>query len=168
MSIHLATLLTRHPLLGILRTDLVKIYMKRKLLVLCMITFLLNFVGCSNLGLTQTEKQTNEVNSFTDSKRIYVMETNEDAVIIPTIQLNEEDNTFSFTHDPLSSVIIGGTYEIKDGILSAKSDNGNDYLFEVVDEDTLRFIQDGSAKIELKDDKIGIPVSDRAEFKLKK
>ena len=136
-----------------------------------MITFLLNFVGCSNLGLTQTEfqreKQTNEVNSFTDSKRIYVMETNEDAVIIPAIQLNEEDNTFSFTHDPLSSVIIGGTFEIKDGILSAKSDNGNDYLFDVVDEDTLRFIQDGSAKIELKDDKIGIPVSDRAKFKLK-
>lgn len=124
--------------------------------------------GCSNSNLIQTEKQTNEVESLTESTRIYVMKTDKDAVMIPNIQLNEKDKTFILEYDLFSSVLISGIYEIKDGILSAKSDNGNNYLFEVVDEDTLKFIQDGSAEIKLIDDKSGIPVSDGAEFEFKK
>lgn len=90
--------------------------------------------------------------------------TSDDAVFLPSLIL-ETDNTFAFSYDPLSSYYPYGTYEVKDGILTATTQDGlYQYVFEVIDENTLKFRQDGSAEVNLTDERIGVEVSDQVEF----
>ena len=66
----------------------------------------------------------------------------------PYITLNAENNTFTFTFDPMSSYLPVGTYTVAEGLLTAKTDDGKfTYNFDVVDKNTLRFNSEGSSEI---------------------
>lgn len=102
----------------------------RKMLPLLFVIFLL--VGCgAETGIsTATEKN-------------YVLQTEKDAVLLPNIRLNEEDNTFTLENDVLSSFMYdSGTYHIENDILTAYIDGGRgQYVFEVIGNDTLRYVK---------------------------
>lgn len=75
----------------------------------------------------------------------YVLQSEKDAVLLPNIRLNGEDNTFTLENDVLSSLMcVSGTYKIENNILTASADSGEKYVFEVVDDDTLRYVRKGS------------------------
>lgn len=75
----------------------------------------------------------------------YVLQSKKDVVLLPNIRLNGEDNTFTLENDVLSSLMcISGTYKIENNILTASADSGEKYVFEVVDDDTLRYVRKGS------------------------
>ncbi len=134
--------------------------MKKKILFIIILLFC--FIGCLQYMGKIYKKSENHIS---DKIKYYSMKTQEDSVVVPTIQLNVEEKTFCISYDVLSSVITGGTYEIINGVLIAKTDDGQkQYLFEEIDENVLRFIQDGSSKIELTDERIGVRISDGAEF----
>lgn len=134
--------------------------MKKKILFILILFFC--FIGYLQYMGKIYKKSENNIN---DKIKYYSMKTQEDSFVVPTIQLNIEEKTFCISHDVLSSLIIGGTYEIINGVLIAKTDDGQkQYLFEEIDENVLRFIQDGSSKIELTDERIGIRISNGAEF----
>lgn len=66
----------------------------------------------------------------------------------PFITLNADEGTFTFTFDPLSSYLPVGTYTVTEGLLTAKTSDGQyTYNFDVVDEGTLRFNSEGSSDI---------------------
>lgn len=45
-------------------------------------------------------------------------------------------------NDVLSSLMcVSGTYKIENNILTASADSGEKYVFEVVDDDTLRYVR---------------------------
>lgn len=75
----------------------------------------------------------------------YVLQSEKDVVQLPNIRLNGEDNTFTLENDVLSSLMcVSGTYKIENNILTASADSGEKYVFEVVDDDTLRYVRKGS------------------------
>lgn len=87
-------------------------------------------------------------------------------IFLPSLCLNEEERTFSFGYDLLSSYLPYGTYEIEDGILTARTGDGKyQYLFRVMEDGSLAFIEEGSSEVRLTDIRLGIPVEDGAKFK---
>ena len=88
---------------------------------------------------------------------------------IPTLTFNEEDGTFSFVFDNFSDDILTGDYEIIDNTLSAITyDDKFYYTFEIMDENSLKFIAENSSEIPPIISTIGYPVEDRTVFKLAK
>lgn len=83
-----------------------------------------------------------ETGNFQTTKN-YVLQTEKDAVLLPNIRLNEEDNTFTLENDVLSSFMYdSGTYHIENDILTAYIDGGRgQYVFEVIGNDTLRYVK---------------------------
>jgi len=131
--------------------------------IFLLLVLALCFSGCTKSETPQDEKTKHTEDNIT---KIYYLATNEGGVIIPAIELNEKDKEFFFSYDALSSHLQHGSYEVVDGFLYAITDDGDyQYLFEVVDEDTLKFKQRGSADISLIDYRIGINVTDQAIFK---
>lgn len=59
-----------------------------------------------------------------------------------------------------------GTYQIENNVLTATSNRTYTYVFEVVDENVLRFVQDASSDVSEIDEQFVIPVLDGAEFEL--
>ena len=88
---------------------------------------------------------------------------------IPSLAINTLDNTFCFTYDQLSSYANIGTFEINDGKLIAITDGKErTYIFEIINDNTLKFIAEGSYEIKLTDDNFGVTVTDQAMFELTK
>lgn len=108
----------------------------RKMFPLLLVIFLLASCGAETGIFKATEKN-------------YVLQTEKDAVLLPNIRLNEEDNTFTLENDVLSSLMcVSGTYHIENDILTAYIDGGGgQYVFEVIGNDTLRYVQKESNAI---------------------
>jgi hypothetical protein len=97
------------------------------------------------------------------SEGIYVMQGTQDETPKPAITFNVEERTFSFTYDVLSSYLPCGSWDIEDEKIVAKTDDGKyTYIYEVVDNNTIRFIQKGSSPITTVEG--DTPVTDGAEF----
>lgn len=96
----------------------------------------------------------------------YIMQGAQDEPLQPAITFNVEEETFIFKYDILSSYFPHGSWALHDEKLVAKTDdNKYTYIFEVVDNDTIRFVQENSSQITaIKGD---TPVVDGAEFKFK-
>lgn len=137
---------------------------KIQYILFLLVTSCIFVMGCSN------SKKNIELEFMDNSGGIqsYIMdiETHEN-VLVPIIELNENNKTFSITHDPLSSTIIEGTYKTKNNILSVETyDKRNNYQFEIIDSKTLKFIQKDSSELKLTDENVGISITDGSVFKL--
>ncbi len=85
--------------------------------------------------------------------------------IAPVITINIDDKSFLFSYDVLSSYINIGTYEINDNILTATtSDEKYHYVFEIVDENTLSFLEEQSSKITVFDTAFSVVPQNGAVF----
>lgn len=115
-----------------------------------------------------TQSGNNRQNEMNSSVHIYKMvaEGQEDW-LLPGLTLNEEEHTFSFVYDALSSYMPYGSYQIQDNLLMATTDDGlYHYRFEVVDSHTLKFVQEGSSDVYLFDDRLGVPIEDGSLFEM--
>jgi len=82
---------------------------------------------------------------------------------VRNITFDLHKNRFTLVCDPLSSYLNTGTIEL-DGKITATTDDGKyTYIFEVVDNDTIRFVQNGSSDIASRLE--GDPLADGTEFK---
>lgn len=105
-------------------------------------------------------------------KEVSVIYYYEDAeeVYKPHLRLSTKDNRFEFTLSGLSSYNPMGTYKTKDGVMTLTADDGNRYVFNVIDDDTLEFVADKSADIPKyrysSDEKAKHPFPDGAHFEL--
>ncbi len=103
------------------------------------------------------------------SEGCYMLNITSDTYPSPSIDFDLENNTFTFNYDILSSYFSHGTFSISDGKVIAKTDDGKyTYIFEITDNDTITFIQNGSSEIKITDapDSFRVPqVFDGAEFK---
>ncbi len=123
---------------------------------------LITCLFCSSCGSTQSDEREPE----TEVTKIYLMETEEvDGRFAPYLQLNTATKSFFFSYSILSSYLPHGQYDIADGILTAKTeDRKYIYVFDVVDENTLKFITDSSSEVEPIDEKIDVRIEDGACF----
>lgn len=134
-------------------------------IVLLIVLSGLFFVDCSNSQKAGIELEFTDDSSGVQS---YIMnvETQEN-ILVPRIELDKNNGTFSITYDILSSTIIGGTYKIKNNTLLAKTyDEKSTYQFEIIDSKSLKFIQNKSSEIKLTDENIGISILNGSIFKL--
>ncbi len=100
-------------------------------------------------------------------KTVYKMVTeNEDLFWTPGITLDSDEGTFSFGYSMLSSYINYGSYEIQGDKLVAKTSDGQYYFtFQVIDEETLEFVEKESSKLHQFEDEKEFWVKDGAIFK---
>ena len=96
----------------------------------------------------------------------YVLEQSEtEAEVSPYVTISDDD--ISFSYDLLSSYWPHGTYTIEEDILTMTTD---DKMFKYVfrlDGDTLIFQKNESSPVKLIDSRLGVEVTDNAEFKYK-
>ena len=96
----------------------------------------------------------------------YVMQGVSEDFLAPRITFDPEDSSFSFAYDLLLSYLPHGTFTVSDRKLRAATEDGKFvYVFEVVDDSTLRFVQSGSSLTTMTSGDLA--VNDGAEFKLK-
>ncbi len=86
----------------------------------------------------------------------------------PFIRLHlQEDRTFTFVYDPLSSYSNYGHYTIENDILTAITDDGRyQFCFEILDEETLIFLAAMSSDVTPTDERLVEPVKDGSVFQL--
>lgn len=85
-------------------------------------------------------------------------------LFVPGLTIGE-GSSFTFSYDLASSYMPYGTYEIKEDILTASTSDGlYQYRFKIKEDDTLVFLEEGSSKVKLTDDNLGIAVLDGSEF----
>lgn len=126
-------------------------------------------VGCSIFPKRSSSVELEFADNSNGVQNYIMVIESQNNIFVPRLELDKNNETFSIMHDVLSSTIIGGTYEIEDNMLVAKTyDNKSTYQFEIVDSKTLKFIQNNSSEIALTDDRVGIPISDGSIFKLQK
>lgn len=91
----------------------------------------------------------------------------EESAIPPSITLDFSDNTFTFTYDVLSSYLPYGSFERDGSTITAETSDGEyTYIFEVMDNETIAFVQKGSSDV---NDVSGeTAVADGMEFMLDK
>lgn len=128
--------------------------MKNKIFIL--LASLMCLVGCSqeaDVKVPETEVitlETNVVTQVSNTVRHYYMKTDATDIVIPVISLSEEENSFTFSYDILSSYLSVGSYEnIDDKLILVTDDNKYKYVFEIVDEKILKFIEKESSPISL-------------------
>ena len=133
---------------------------KTQLIVISMICIMVAVTACTK----QDEKSQPTLKEY----ELVVDETSgESKATIPSLTINTSDKTFNFTYDPFSSYLSVGTYEITDSTLTASTDDGERiYIFNIVNDNTLKFIAKGSYEMKLTDDRMGTLVTDQAIFKL--
>lgn len=136
--------------------------MNKILLALCLICTGLFFTGCA---VADKEPQ---MGDFSDKTLHYVMDiSTEKDIYLPSLDIDKNNQTFSITNDVLSSTIIGGTYKAEDNMFIAETyDKQKVYQFEIIDNDTLKFVQEKSSTFELTDEAIGVAIVDGSIFKL--
>lgn len=82
-----------------------------------------------------------------------------------SLVIDSEKNRFTFSYDSLSSYFSEGPYIIKEDVLTGTTEDGRFvYLFQIIDSETLAFIETGSSKIRLLDDRFGEAVNDGMRF----
>ncbi|MBR6528176.1 MAG: hypothetical protein IKT45_09600 [Lachnospiraceae bacterium] len=90
-----------------------------------------------------------------------VPEDSEESTLgIPTLILKSK-HEFQFSYDMLSSYLPYGMYTIRGNILTAITYDGQyQYRFEIINGDTLRFLQDGISDVSLIDERLGTAIHD--------
>jgi len=82
----------------------------------------------------------------------------------PTIRFDLTDHTFTFIMNPAVSYLPNGTFQVLGGTVTATTVEGAAYRFEIKDEDTIAFLQEGSSEAATLDRMT--PVVDGTEFHL--
>lgn len=140
--------------------------MKKFILFIFMLSVL---TGCTNnksiVETPQIVLETNKsIESVQNDTKIYVLNSDKNE-FIPELVLNTKDNTFSFSYDVLSSYLAVGTYIESQERLELITDDGKyHYIFDIVDESTLKFNKDESSNVTLIDNRMGIELSNGTEF----
>jgi len=117
------------------------------------------------LALLMTACSSNNDTTTVKDGTYVLKQAGTEEVILPCINISDDD--ISFTYDFLSSYLPTGTYTIEDDVLTMKTNDGKyKYVFKV-DEDKLIFQKNESSKVDLIDDRLGVKVTDNAEFFLK-
>lgn len=128
--------------------------MKKLILLFC----------CMFLLIACRKEDTSSVVSGT-----YVMEVeqeNKEEILFPLFSIDTEKNEFSFCYDILSSYVPIGTYEIKENLLTATTnDNQYHYVFKIVDNNTLSFVEEASSEIKVVDTNLSVVPQDGTIFK---
>jgi len=120
---------------------------------------------CICMGITACNQPDAEISSAEVTTQIYALEKG-DKAISPELTLSS-DGTFGFPYDVLSSYYPIGTYEEADDILTATTDDGRyHYIFERVDEKTLKFVAEQSSDVSLTDPNLGVEIADGDSFVL--
>ena len=88
----------------------------------------------------------------------------EDELLLPNITFDMQNNQFTFTYDFLSSYLNTGKIKIENKkIISTTDDNKYTYIFKIIDNDTIKFVENGSSKVV---DLVGnVVITDGTEFK---
>ena len=136
--------------------------------------FLAGLAGCQNQELhgnnpvqeeTALTVETDETFEGKESTKIYTLVSEETDLPLPTLTLDQEEGTFSFSYDVLSSYLAVGTYGINGDKVELTTEDGTfHYTFYSADEDTLRFSADESSDVQLTDNRIGAVITDGAVF----
>ena len=134
--------------------------------------FLAGLAGCQNQELhgnnpvqeeTALTVETDETFEGKESIKTYTLVSDETDLPLPTLTLDQEEGTFSFAYDVLSSYLAVGTYEINGDKVELTTEDGTfHYTFYSADEDTLRFSADESSDVQLTDNRIGAVITDGA------
>lgn len=112
-------------------------------------------------GAIKTFETNEDIGNIKSNIKNYMLKTDREE-LIPQIMINEDDKTFTFSYDVLSSYLTTGSYTEKDGQLELKTDDGKyHYTFDIVDENTLKFNQENSSDIKVI---MGEGIEDGAEF----
>lgn len=130
--------------------------MKKQIIALLILACLAALAGCKGNTAAAPESGT------------YRMEAPEgNASFAPELILDQEDQSFYFYYDFLSSLGNSGTYQIEDGQLTASATHdGSQFVFQIVDGKTLTFVEDQSAQTSLQDERFGVALYDGARFML--
>ena len=136
--------------------------------------FLAGLAGCRNQELQENNPvqeetaltvETDETFEGKESIKTYTLVSDETDLPLPTLTLDQEEGTFSFAYDVLSSYLAVGTYEIHGDKVELPTEDGTfHYTFYSADEDTLRFSADESSDVQLTDNRIGAVITDGAVF----
>lgn len=142
--------------------------------MICGMLFLAGLAGCQNQELhgnnpvqeeTALTVETDETFEGKESTKIYTLVSEETDLPLPTLTLDQEEGTFSFSYDVLSSYLAVGTYETNGDKVELTTEDGKFYYtFYSADEDTLRFSADESSDVQLIDNRIGAVITDGAVF----
>ncbi len=128
--------------------------MKKILSISLALIMVMALVGCSDTGNTVISGN-------------YQMDiTSENELSIPHITFNDEENTFAFTMDMLSSYSGWGDFTVDDNTITAVTydDKPNIYIFEIIDSNTLSFDVNQSSKLSIIDDSIDISSNENITF----
>ena len=105
--------------------------------------------------------------AVTPRNGVYHMSVPPETIDVPSLLLDAESASFSFGYDALSSYLSIGSYEQDGSVLRCVTADGlYTYLFRVVNETTLAFIEEGSSEVRLIDARLGAPVVDGSVFLL--
>ena len=145
--------------------------MKKYMLFIILLFSMLALMACS-------KSNDNELNTG-----IYVMElekeqSDDNEKILPTIFVDINKKEFTFSYDMLfhscnlngysAKYFTIGTYEINDNILTATTnDDKYHYTFEIIDKNTLCFVEQESSKITVFDKNFCVIPQNGALFKIK-
>ena len=131
--------------------------------MVCFLTNPANGVQGNNSDGVTGGPAANETSGEDEQVFRYKVRPGDELYCTPSVWLNYKDNTFSFGYDSLSSYLSYGTFSEENGKITAVTDDGlYTYIFEVKDEDTIAFVEDGSSAIIMtKGDSV---VKDGSEF----
>lgn len=110
--------------------------------------------------------ETNAAVEPDSQSRSYYLQINEETPFVPCLQLFD-NGEFSFGFDVLSSYLSYGTYEVKDGKLTAVTDDGLYHYVFKEENGQYHFIQKESSEIYITDSRMGAEVKDGAVFALR-
>lgn len=123
------------------------------------------FVLAVACALTLAACKNNKDTLTSGSYKMVVQEEGDDR-ITPCFTIDMDKHSFVLSSDLLSSYLPIGTFEISDGILTATTDDGKyQYVFEIIDDETLSFIQDESSHIITISEQFAVPAYSSAQFK---
>lgn len=85
-------------------------------------------------------------------------------LLLPNITFDMQNNQFTFTYDFLSSYLNTGKIKIENKkIIATTDDNKYTYIFKIIDDNTIKFVENGSSKVV---DILGnVVITDGTEFK---
>lgn len=136
--------------------------MKKIILVTVFILCIFAILGCS----PQKDALDDNKNTIDISTGVFsTTPRNLDRIHRAYFTLDAENNTFVLSYDMLSSYLPYGSYEVNDGVLTAKTSDGlYIYIFDVVDDNKLIFRQEGSSVLDVIDTNFSEPIVDKTVF----
>lgn len=128
--------------------------MKKNLGLVIMFSCIVLLVGCSDTGNTGI------------SGRYQMDIFSENELNKPYITFNDDENTFTFTMDLLSSYSGLGEFTIDDNTVTAVThdDDPSTYIFEIIDSETLSFDVNQSSKLSIIDNSIDTSTKENITF----